>query len=356
MKRMAAVVAGLLVPLVPAVLAPAPAEARTGRHCSYTVLDDTSVPGDAATYVISGGPILAADLAFPGEETAEIQLICTVQFGGLGGRTHGEPDAGSVASPPSPAVAVIPPTPVPILEPAQEYYNTFLCSAVRVNGVLRYRDAVAGTWSADPEVPCTEAISQTCCRPPFRIELDDVDGDGDDEVVVAFGAVPSETRDIDGDGDPDVVCECPGLLLIETRDVDGDGEDEVDLFLESLWFFQAERAFDVDRDGDTDVRCDCPAFLLWAATGDADGDGEDEVVVTVDHFFEVGSTETVDTDGDGDADVVCDCPPAGASVAADDVDGDGEDEVVVDHPYLIFGQDVDADGDGDPDVVVPGRL
>lgn len=180
------------------LLAAAPAGAQAGLLCGYTVVDGEKIPGAESLFEVDGGPQLA---------DGDVQVICTIQAGyGHGSHlTHAGTDVAVTASLTTPGAAVLPPTAVavvlPPLLPEPPFRILALCTAARVDGVLRYWDGSADAWSDSPDVPCSYAITGELTCSGHAIH--DADGDGDEEAVVA--GLPVEPVDLDADGDDDLV-------------------------------------------------------------------------------------------------------------------------------------------------------
>lgn len=154
----------------------------------------------------------------------------------------------------------------------------------------------------------------------------DTDGDGEGETVVAdptldpgqtITANPDRDRDRDGrpdDHDPDVVWVGTrgGGRTAGAGDVDGDGDEEVVVEDPTLAPGQTI-SVNTDRDPDVDTRPDdSDADVIWVGTqgggtvvgiGDDDGDGDAEITVE-DPTLDRGTTLRTDLDGDGDVDLV----------------------------------------------------
>lgn len=184
----------------------------------------------------------------------------------------------------------------------------------------------------------------------------DVAGNGDDEVFAYRRDTGAHViREILDDGElgrhveGDQVLE-PGYTLVATPDVDGDGDDEVLLYDGSDGSWVLHELLQNGSLGPTlqVARASADVWFTNAATPDIDGDGDDELVlyrrwdghhvvadftVTSDGVelkgAAVDETEAASTDEAG-ADRLGAALTAGfTAMAAPDVDGDGVDELVL---------------------------
>ena len=125
----------------------APAHAQSGILCGNTGF---TVEG-SEFWEIDAGPMLASDVDPIGGidvSTADISITCSVQFSQANRSPHSDPDAVSVTSATTSAVAILPATIVPLESPL--WHNAFLCTEVDVGGVVSYFDDELGAWSSDP--------------------------------------------------------------------------------------------------------------------------------------------------------------------------------------------------------------
>lgn len=156
----------LLVPaLLAASLGTAPADAQTGLLCRLTSLTEPA-SGGVQIGELDGGPMLAADIDNPGEETARIAIRCTIQVGAAG-QTHAGPDAATAVSASTPGVAVLTPTPISYVVAGDE--PVWLCTQVIVNDTtVRYFNEPAPgdpgrEWSTSDASVCTP-VRTACVR------------------------------------------------------------------------------------------------------------------------------------------------------------------------------------------------
>ena len=149
------------------------ASAQSGDLCGFASITDPAVEGDVQTGEIDGGPLFAADVDNPGEETADISIRCTIQVGAQGG-THAGADAYIAEGPTQAGVAVLPAHQFSYVAPVGA--PVYECTQAEVNGQIRYFDAdnpfdpadFIG-WSTSSGVDCVMAINQSV---PTGEELD----------------------------------------------------------------------------------------------------------------------------------------------------------------------------------------
>jgi len=149
------------------------ANAQTGFLCGFASITDPTVEGDVQTGEIDGGPLFAADVDNPGEETANISIRCTIQVGAQGS-VHSGIDAYSAEGPTQAGVAVLPAHQFTYVAP--EGAPVYLCTEAEVNGQIRYfneteDDATRG-WTTSSASLCALAISQEVDPGPVGGELD----------------------------------------------------------------------------------------------------------------------------------------------------------------------------------------
>jgi len=157
---------------------PPPAHAQTGFLCGFTSITDPTVEGDVQIGEVDGGPLFAADVDNPGEETANIAIRCTIQVGAQGA-VHSGVDAADVLSESTPAVTVLPPTAISYVSPPGT--PVYLCTTAIVNGQVRYfnetEDNATRGWSTSSASLCALAISQEISVPECSDGVDnDLDG------------------------------------------------------------------------------------------------------------------------------------------------------------------------------------
>ncbi len=186
---------------------------------------------------------------------------------------------------------------------------------------IYYNDGFAGTFQYTSK---TILSSATGAFDDARVAVADLDGDGDQDMVLAFDNVAYrfdnygggfssnsfasvggtindvQIEDIDGDGDPDVVISAQGTYAYTYLN-NGSGAFTVDetITINGNFFTLA----DIDSDGDLDLLSVSLAFNKFYAF-DNDGSGSftasaESIAVTNPYFLDVG-----DLDGDGDLDVV----------------------------------------------------
>jgi hypothetical protein len=208
-------------------------------------------------------------------------------------------------------------------------------------------------------------------------ESGDVDGDGDEEIIVQDPTLLPETprrKDLDGDGDIDlVVVGTRGLgKVVAVVNMDGISDDDAEIIVADPTLSPMTRSsfsLDLDGDGDQDVIVAGTRGLgKLAASGDVDGDGDQDLAAEDPTISpqESSGKEGSDVDGDGDTDIT----RVGTKVGEGrgriieftsgerniDLDDDGDDEIIMEDPTLPFDSSYgeDLDGDGDIDLVVVG--
>jgi hypothetical protein len=244
-------------------------------------------------------------------------------------------------------------------------------------------------WSNDDGTGTswTEHTVEEDFTPPHSIYAEDVDGDGDKDILVAApfagtitwwsnddGAGTSWTahavgggydelnsvyaEDVDGDGDTDVMATATTFYGIPWWSNDDGSGTSWTLHILSWRYNTASSVYaeDVDGDGDTDILAtstDCDAIVWWS---NDDGSGTSWTERSIDAGFEgANSVYAADVDGDDDIDVL------GAALNADEiawwenVDGSGtswtEHGINGDFDYAASVYAADIDGDGDADVL-----
>lgn len=161
MKKLATFTAAALAVATAQFAAPASAD-PTGFLCGFVSTYDNLGEPNAQVGELDGGPVSSADTGTPpGDPTASVTIICTIQVGPTGA-THAGPDAVSAQSSGT-GVAVLAPT--AITYQVAEGQDVYLCSQVVVNGVSYYWDDVPGAFSASNAATCGIAISQPVCEP-----------------------------------------------------------------------------------------------------------------------------------------------------------------------------------------------
>jgi hypothetical protein len=156
-RRLLAAVAtaALLAPLPPAQADDPPAP--VGRPCSFLVSTNPFADEGKAGQV-NGGPVVV-----PGYD---VSLRCSIHVDDAW--RHADPAAAAAATPPTPSVAVLAPTPVWYDAPD---YVEYLCTEVSAGGTTWYWTGEA--WSTDPASPCGSSSCRLYDECLFRL-LEDV--------------------------------------------------------------------------------------------------------------------------------------------------------------------------------------
>jgi len=242
--------------------------------------------------------------------------------------------------------------------------------------------------SSTPKTPVEHALGSP--EGPLHIDVADVDGDGDTDVlaavewdecicwyenedglgtnwdchVIQFEYVLAScvhAADIDGDGDTDVLGTSANNQEINWwSNDDGMGTEWTGYLIKGgFWGASTVHTADLDGDGDLDIMGGAVTVddLIWWENEDGTGTELTEHMID-DSYWNPHSVRAADIDGDGDLDLLA------ASGGDDDInwwsndDGQGGSwtEHLVDGSFdgVCSISVVDIDGDGDPDVVGAG--
>jgi hypothetical protein len=213
------------------------------------------------------------------------------------------------------------------------YTDIVACSAYggsEVKGVVWYRNP-AGSGS--------QWVKHTIeYNPAFQVYSEDIDGDGDMDVVRAAPTLS---------GVP------PGLVWWEN--LDGEGTSWTEHVIDGVVYARCAYSEDIDGDGDMDAVSANFSLLSWWENLDGKGTTWTEHIVD-DYFKDVNGVYSEDVDGDGDMDIIGAAYGSGISDEMswwENVDGSGASWVqhVVDgdfaSAYSVDAADMDEDGDID---------
>ena len=170
-----------------------------------------------------------------------------------------------------------------------------------------------------------------------RLTMGDVDGDGEEEIVVVPGSGGPHVRifDLDGNVESEFYAFNTFVnsgLFVATGDVDGDGIEEIAVSTDEGGGARV-KIFDKDGEqvGDTIEPYDdiSGTRSVRIAMGDVDGDGLNEIITTLGEGHEpVIRVHEADGEFHSEFLAYAETYDKGVFVASGDLDGDGDDEIV----------------------------
>ena len=236
-----------------------------------------------------------------------------------------------------------------------------------------YGDVMLGIYEAAPDLDSYQHAQaywvdrHSMDWDPVRVATGDLDGDAQDEIVIAFrsvaDAVHMQVCDTHGGLYPDWKGSYSGDALatgsaldVATGDFNGDGVDEIALiWLDNDTHKWSLQVFSVDQAGtphpkaryDAQVSKECPSGwtcppYVSVAVGDFDGDGVDDITTTAGFVFCTGVHgifKVADALGTLQAKWSQNTQCAEAQGAAGDLDGNGVDEAVLIVSWPAGGED-----------------
>ncbi len=187
---------------------------------------------------------------------------------------------------------------------------------------------------------------------PSSVYAEDLDGDGDNEIIYTAENDGTITyhRNLDGNGNfglQEVINNyARGPRFLVLKDIDGDNDlDIISLSYQDSRIAWYENLDGLGTFGDQQKISNKVRFATWLHLNDIDGDGDDDIIVTGEIGSELSWFEHLDGQGTfGDEVFISEF--AGDSVYSGDVDGDGDIDIVASDNVFKLGYYENLDGLG----------